>query len=152
MCTLTTSTLLNAQDPEKVCRDMLEHISGSVEKIRDWEAFRHLFIADANFTAVHETTDGQMIARTLNLEAFVRSFQEQTQKGAFSEVEIGSKVDIFNGIAHVFQAYKVDAGEYHARGINSIQLVMHNGKWLIASVTWSNESGSQKIPEELINN
>lgn len=152
ICILTSVTSINAQSPKEVCNNMLKAISGKVEKQRDWETIRHMFIPQATFTAVHATSDSTTIARTLNLEEFVRSFQLQTKKGAFSEVELGSKVNMFGGIAQVFQAYKVDAGDYHQRGINSIQLVKHQGKWLIASTTWTEETAIDKIPGDMIHN
>jgi len=75
---------------------------------------------------------------------------------AFKENQLSSKVELFGKIAHCLSTYEsgyILAGreEYIMnRGINSIQLIKVNGKWLIVSVIWNKENEELKIPDEYL--
>ena len=67
----------------------------------------------------------------------------------FREVELASRTEQFGDVAHVFSTY----GSYYqgeaepfARGINSIQLVRHEGRWWVATILWDVERPDLPIP------
>ena len=41
-------------------------------------------------------------------------------------------------------------GSFHERGINSFQLVKIDGKWLVASILWQEETPDNRLPANLI--
>ncbi|WP_333819804.1 hypothetical protein [Ohtaekwangia sp.] len=66
------------------------------------------------------------------------------------EKELHSKTDLFGKIAQRFSTYQVrfniDGKEVIRKGINAIQLIWKDGKWMIVSIIWDRESDTLKIP------
>lgn len=93
--------------------------------------------------------------KAYTLQEFSSIISGQVKSGkvkAFNEEEISSSIDLFGKIAHCFSSYEsgyILAGREDyvtKRGINSIQLIKVNGKWLIHSVIWNEENEELKIP------
>jgi hypothetical protein len=90
-------------------------------------------------------------------EKYITVFQEkifQTKVTEFSEKEVFSKTEIFGKIAQRFSTYEtryvVAGSKYFSQGINSIQLLKINGKWLVTSLIWNNQSKTLKIPKRYL--
>ena len=97
--------------------------------------------------------------KSYTLHEFTSIIEEQIRLGkveAFKEEELSSKVELFGKIAHCFSTYEAGfilAGRddyITKRGINSIQLIKVNGKWLIVSVVWNEEDEELKLPEKYL--
>ena len=97
--------------------------------------------------------------KTYTLQEFTAVISGQAKSGkvkAFKEEELSSEVELFGKVAHCFSTYEsgfILAGRddyVTKRGINSIQLIKVNGKWLIVSVTWNEENEELKIPDEYL--
>ncbi|MCD4664302.1 MAG: nuclear transport factor 2 family protein [Bacteroidales bacterium] len=108
---------------------------------------------------------GLLINNTANdpinytLKEFTDVINGQVRTGkveAFKEEELSSKVEFFGKIAQCFSTYEsgfILAGRddyITKRGINSIQLIKVNGKWLIVSVVWNEEDEELKLPEKYL--
>ena len=64
----------------------------------------------------------------------------------------GRRVEIWGGLATAWSAYdgRTASGSFHERGINSIQLVKVDGKWLVASILWQEETPENRLPASLV--
>jgi len=77
------------------------------------------------------------------------NFKKQKME-VWGEQEICSQTNFFGKIAQRFSTYKIlyvaDGKETKRSGINAIQLIKENDKWLIASVAWDRASDTLPIP------
>ena len=137
---------------EGITNKMLELISGDIGETRNWDKFRNLFLPTAQTMIVNQKASPSKQVKTINLEEFVRYIGPSYKRDGFKEIAIGLTVNEFNGIANVFQSYhcKNLTGTYEKRGINSYQLVYANGRWWIASTTFTNETDENKIPDNYL--
>ena len=86
----------------------------------------------------------------------IRSSIRSGQLFSSNERELARKVDVFGKIAHVLSTYELTMvgkeGKVIRRGINSIQLIQQDGKWLILSLVWDRESETLKLPPKYLSN
>jgi hypothetical protein len=79
------------------------------------------------------------------------NFKKQKME-TWGEQETCSQTHIFGKIAQRFSTYKIlyvaGGAETIRSGINAIQLIKENSKWLIASVAWDRASDTLPIPPE----
>lgn len=138
--------------PEGVAALMLEFISCEIGEEKDWEEYRKLFLPNAQKISINRKAPPNRQIRVLTLEEFVRRGREIYPRDGFEETVIGLKVNEFNGIANVFQSFycKNLKGTYEARGVNSFQLVKAEGRWWIASTSFTNETEDLPLPDELL--
>ncbi|MBC5993940.1 hypothetical protein [Pontibacter cellulosilyticus] len=63
---------------------------------------------------------------------------------AFQEKEVASKTEVFGKVAHRFSTYEARFDEASpapfAVGVNCIQFIQVDGKWLITSMAWDDET------------
>lgn len=140
-------------DPTKtidgIVKEGLKIISGKKGEARDWDSFRDLFAADAQFSVLLKSKEGKSQIRNFNLEEFVRSGKNFYINNDFSEVEIKKIINEYNGIAAIFQSYLVEVNGKKEKGVNAYQL-MHDGeRWWIISLMWTNDQNGTPLPEEL---
>jgi hypothetical protein len=141
-------TVADNQEIGQTVKEILKILSGEKGQLRDWGLFRQYFRPEARLTAVFHKQDGTKNIKTLSLEEFIKLTEENARASAFYEFEIGKTILEYNGIAHVFQAYKAQSGNFEEEGINSIQLVQDNGKWLILNILWVSNRNGKPIPKE----
>jgi hypothetical protein len=109
------------------------------------------------------TSDGKLLAAfgEKPMVWTVREFITNSKKGiqsfetiGASETELASRIDIFGNIAHVLSTYELKivkkGSEIVRRGLNSIQLIRMNNKWLIYSLIWDRENATLKLPEKYL--
>ena len=132
---------------DQLIRDTYAVISGPAGKKRDVEQMRRQFAPDAMLRAIGP--DG---LRGGSNEDYIAKSVPIMEKEGFAEVELGRRVEIYGNLASVWSAYegRNDDGSYHERGVNSFQLVKLNGKWVVASLIWQEETPDNQIPADLI--
>ena len=90
-------------------------------------------------------------ARVISPKAFAESISQIEGLKSFKEYEIYGETLIFGTIAHRFSTYDkyTEVGErvISGKGINSFQLVKVDGRWMVNSITWNDETEERKIPE-----
>jgi hypothetical protein len=130
-----------------ILKKMLNIISGEKGKIRDWEAFRNLFLSTANFTVLNTIDSLQQPVETVGLEEFIKMMHDPYYDAGYLEYETGKTVEEYNGLAIVFQSfYGKDSENREEKGINSYQLVFFKNRWWIANLVWVLASRDVPIP------
>lgn len=115
------------------------------------DSLLHIFTADARLTANFGAK-----SITFTVPQFIDNIRNGNQSGISSAVErdLSRKIDVFGQIAHVWDTYELTIvgkkGKSVRRGINSIQLLKQDGRWLIYSLIWDRESDALKIPDKYL--
>ena len=127
-------------------------ISGPADVPRDEAAIRMLFHEDARLGPLRP--DGTPALRTVDeyldgLAEALRTVPLFQGKG-FYEREVGRRVERFGPLAHVWSTYAgalEPGGEPFVRGVNSIQLVEADGRWVVVQLLWQQETPELLLPE-----
>ena len=138
--------------PEAIIAALYEVISGPAGQARDWDRFRGLFAVGARLLPAAPRTDGSVPA-ALSPDDYITRANDALLKGFF-EQEVASRTETFGTIMHVFSTYesrraKSDEKPF-ARGINSIQLMQHGGRWWVVTVMWDSERPDNPIPAKYL--
>src|SRR6476660_910270 len=132
---------------DQAIRGVYEVISGPPGQKRDFDRMRSLFAPNATLKAI-----GPKGLRGGTVEDYIKRNAEILEKEGFTERELGRRVEVWGGLATVWSAYdgRTANGSFHERGINSFQLVKVDGKWLVASILWQEETPESRLPANLI--
>lgn len=83
------------------------------------------------------------------IESAKENFEKQ-QISTWNESEVCATTELFGKVAHRFSTYKIklvsNGQESYRTGINAIQLIKQDNRWLITTVAWDKESKTLKIP------
>jgi len=128
-------------------RGVYEVISGPPGQKRDFDRMRSLFAPNATMKAI-----GPKGLRGGTVEDYISRNAAILEKEGFTERELGRRVEAWGGLATAWSAYdgRTANGSFHERGINSFQLVKVDGKWLVASVLWQEETPGNPLPKDLV--
>jgi len=128
-------------------RGTYEIISGPPGQKRDFDKMRTMFAPDALLRVV--TPKG---IRGGSLENYIAKSGPILEKEGFTERELGRRTEVYGNLATVWSSYdgRTASGSFHERGINSFQLVKVDGKWLVASILWQEESKEFPLPDDMI--
>ena len=131
---------------DQAIRAVYEVISGPPGQKRDFDRMRSLFAPGATLKAI-----GPKGLRGGTLEDYISRSAEILEKEGFTERELGRRVEVWGGLAAAWSAYdgRTANGSFHERGINSFQLVKVDGKWLVASILWQEETAENPLPSDL---
>jgi hypothetical protein len=139
--------------PEAIVAALYDVISGPAGQARDWDRFRGLFAPGARLVPAAPRKDGSAPV-ALSPDDYVTRASDAFMKSGFFEREVSRKADGFGTILHVFSTYeskRAAADEKpFARGINSIQLMQHGGRWWIVTVMWDQERPDNPIPAKYL--
>jgi hypothetical protein len=139
--------------PEAIVAALYDVISGPAGQARDWDRFRGLFAIGARLLPAAPRKDGSAPA-TLSPDDYVTRSNDRLVKDGFFEREVARREEAFGTIMHVFSTYesrRAAADEKpFARGINSIQLMQHGGRWWIVTVMWDQERPDTPIPAKYL--
>jgi hypothetical protein len=139
--------------PEAIVAALYDVISGPAGQARDWDRFRGLFAPGARLVPAAPRKDGAAPV-ALSPDDYAARANDAFLKAGFFEREVSRKADGFGTILHVFSTYeskRAAADEKpFARGINSIQLMQHGGRWWIVTVMWDQERPDNPIPAKYL--
>ena len=134
---------------------------GSISRVPgenfDWERMESLFLPDVRLIANPEQTGGAFLVQTFqeyrdSVDDWIAEnapIGSQKDKG-FEEEQIHAEVERYGDIAHVMSTYQKrfwNGEEVLGRGINSFQLVRHDGRWWVVGIIWDEENGAGPIPD-----
>jgi hypothetical protein len=132
---------------DQAIRGVYEVISGPPGQKRDYDRMRTLFAPGATLKAI-----GPKGLHGGSLEDYIsRNAKILVVKG-FTERELGRRTEVWGGLATAWSAYdgRTADGSFHERGINSFQLVKIDGKWVVASILWQEETPANPLPRDLV--
>ena len=138
--------------PDAIIKAMYDTISGPAGK-RNWQRHRSLYLPGARLVPVGKRVHGEGGLQPMTVDEWIEQVTPYFAENDFWEAEIVRHTDRFGDMIHAFSTYEarnVKEGPAIARGINSIQLVFHEGRWWIASMMWANESKDNPIPGEFL--
>ena len=135
--------------PDTIVAALYGVISGPAGQARDWDRFRNLFAPGARLIPAAPRRDGSAPA-ALAPDDYVQRAGERFLKDGFFEREIARTSEHFGSVVHVFSTYESRLGREDAppfaRGVNSIQLMQHAGRWWVVTVMWDQERPDNPIP------
>lgn len=144
---------VRVQTIESTLETLYEVISGEKEEERNWELFRYLFYPRAKLIYYGKDVQGLVRAQYWTPEFYINTVgkrQETELDTGFFEKEIHRVINRYGNIAHVFSTYasfyKKSDKNPHTRGINSIQLLNHNGRWWIINICWDGLGETEENP------
>jgi len=131
---------------DKTVLAVYDVISGPPGQKRDFERMRSLFAPGATMKAI-----GPKGLRGGTVEDYISRNAAVLEKEGFTEKELGRKVELWGNLATVWSSYdgRTANGSFHERGINSFQLVKVDGKWLVASILWQEETPANPLPADM---
>ena len=132
---------------DQAIRGVYEVISGPPGQKRDFDKMRSMFAPGATLKAI-----GPKGLRGGSLEDYISRNSAVLEKEGFTERELGRRIEVWGGLATAWSAYdgRTANGSFHERGINSFQLVKVDGKWLVASILWQEETPDNPLPANLL--
>lgn len=128
---------------DQTIRAVYQVISGPAGQQRDFARMRSLFAPGALLRVI-----GPKGVRGGTLEYYIAKSGPVLEKEGFTEQELGRRVELYGNLATVWSAYdgRTASGSFHERGINSFQLVRIDGRWLVASILWQEETPEFPLP------
>jgi len=128
-------------------RSVYEVISGPPGQKRDFDKMRSLFTPGATMKAI-----GPKGLHGGSVEDYIARDRDILEREGFTERELGRRLEVWGGLATAWSSYdgRTANGSFHERGINSFELVKIDGKWLIASILWQEETPDNPLPRDLL--
>ena len=127
-------------------RGVYEVISGPPGQKRDFDRMRSLFAPGATMKAI-----GPKGLHGGSVEDYIARDKDILEREGFTERELGRRLQVWGGLATAWSSYdgRTANGSFHERGINSFELVKIDGKWMIASILWQEETPDNPLPRDL---
>jgi hypothetical protein len=145
----------DVESPKAIIAALYDVISGPAGQKRNWPRMRTLFLSEGRMIATGVRPNGTITKRVMTVEDYIASSGPFLEKDGFYEMEIGSKMEQFGNIVHVFSTYeskrKLEDEKPFMRGINSIQLWNDGKRWWVVTVLWQSENKDTPIPDKYIN-
>ena len=117
---------------------------------RDWDRVRSLFLPGAILMNAGPRPTGAPPPEPVSVAGYQERTAPYFRESPYFEVEIARTTHRYGTVAQVWSTYETRReadGEPFSRGINSIVVVRHQGRWYIASVIWDTERPDAPIPE-----
>ena len=137
--------------PDATLAALYDVFSGDAGQPRDWDRFRNLFVPFARLVPAAPRKDGAA-PPVLSPEDYVQRAGANFAKAGFFEREVARREERYGTILHAFSTYESrharEDKEPFARGINSIQLVQHAGRWWVVTVMWDQERPDNALPSQ----
>jgi len=132
---------------DQALHDVYAVISGPPGQKRDFDKMRSLFAPNAQLRVI-----GPKGVRGGTLDDYIAKSGPILEKEGFTEHELGRRVEVYGNLATAWSSYdgRTASGSFHERGINSFQLVKVDGKWLVASILWQEESPQFPLPGDMV--
>lgn len=143
-----TSTVQDKKTIDACIQTFYRVLSYQANKLEKLDSLTQLFVPDGTLTAAF----GQkpLLWTAPQFVAFIKNGAAQGATDR-AETEVQEHTDLFGNMAHRFSTYSLkvtlNGKPQERRGINSIQLIRQEGRWLIHSLVWDRENDSLKIPK-----
>ena len=141
-------------EAEKVVAELYRLVTMEPGTSPDWDAVRPLFLEEA----VVVLRSSRTAMTVFDLEGWIQDFKDAIDKWdmstrGFEEKLLKMKTQVFGDIAHCFAVYRAGfiTGENLPSnvGLDSIQLIRRDGRWLVVSITNEVERPDVPLPQDL---
>ena len=142
----------DVSSPDAIIKAMYDTISGPAGK-RNWHRLRSLYLDGARLIPTGKRVHKEGELQVMSIDEWIEDVTDFFAENPFYEKEIVRHFDRFGNIIQAFSTYEArdkPDGAPIGRGINSIQLLFHQGRWWIVTVMWDNESRDNPLPEEFL--
>ena len=140
------------QEIDHLTKKFYESICFSPEKYPNIDQLEELFYGDGKL--INGNFDNPL---EFTVHSYIQAIMHQIEEGNtdfYSIQEIADTTEVFGNTAHrvsVYEhSYEANRNMPWKRGINYIQYIFNEGKWLIVSMLWNDEKEALKIPEEYL--
>lgn len=142
---------MDVGSPNALVSALYDVISGAAEAERDWDRLRSMFWPGAKVRIPRPPPEGGGGIGEWDVEGFIDAGRAEYAETGFWEREIWNRTERFGNIAHVLSTYESRVGSEQSepvgRGINSFQLLRHDGRWWIAAIAFDTELPDNPIPD-----
>ena len=117
---------------------------------RDWDRFHDLFLPGAILLNAGPRPDTVRAPAALSPAGYQERTAPFFRENPFYETEVARTTHRYGTVAQLWSTYESrrdPEAEPFSRGINSIVMVRHGGRWWIASIVWDYERPDNPIPE-----
>jgi hypothetical protein len=139
---------------DQTIASLYDVISGGKGEERDWDFLRFLFHPEARLVASGRRKSGEVGAKFVTVEEYIRTSGEWMLENGFYEHELYRVTEQFGHIAHAFTSYECFHSEDDTapfmRGINSVQLMYTGRRWMVMGIFFTQESEDNPIPEKYL--
>jgi hypothetical protein len=138
---------MNPANLDDVIHEMYDSISFEPGQRPDWKRNDALYAPGARMVRVN---DGGIFE--FDMKSYRVDFERMIDSGempSFWEGELWRETKQFGEVAHVLSVYETRRSRNGAvlnRGVNSIQLFLRDGRWLISAMIWRREGAHVRIP------
>ncbi|WP_423149251.1 hypothetical protein [Rubrolithibacter danxiaensis] len=141
--------MINIQEIDHLTEKFYECICFNPEHYPKFDQLQELFygagkLINTNFDKPIDFT----------VQSYIQAMMHQIEEGNaifYSQQELADITEIFGKMAQRISVYEyssiVDAPLPWKRGVNYIQYIFTNGKWLITSMIWGDEKETVQIPQ-----
>lgn len=142
---------------ENVLLDLYRSCSFSPGNECDWDRMRQLCHPEAVF--FQPPGRGEAAFRPFDLEGFIQFFKDDIEKYDMKRTGFHERLGryektSFGRIAHSYAVYEIrmdpEAPNPLQRGVDSISLALHEGRWWISSIVTDVEMPGREIPESIL--
>jgi hypothetical protein len=118
---------------QKLIRQLYQSVSFHRSRTPDWHTLQQAFWPKAQLVR-----SGLQNIETYRLDQFMDWVDRARAQGlvAFSEEETDASTHIMGNLAHRSSHYRATVEGDTIEGVNSIQMLKHEGKWKIISILW----------------
>lgn len=117
---------------------------------RDWDRFHELFLPGAILLNAAPRPDTLPAPSPVGPQGYQERSAPFFSENPFYETEVARTTHRYGTVAQLWSTYESRRDPEEppfARGINSIVVVRHAGRWWIAGIIWDSERPGSPIPE-----
>jgi len=142
---------------DTLMKDLYRAISFGPGQEPDWDLLRHVFLPGG--TLIPPKAANAEHAQVLTLERFIERASEQIRANSdlmgrgFREKEIARRTESYGPVVHVLSTYSGsfwNENQAATRGINSIQVLLDDGRWWVVSILWADETPDNPLPRKYL--
>ena len=149
---MKTANPADVATPDALTRALYEAVSFKPGGEPDWARMTTLFWSEGMLTPLRAAPE------EVDVAGFRARFDDQSaalglRALGFHESELAFRSERYGRLVHRFSTYEsrhLASEPPFTRGINSIQMIHHEGRWWVLSIAWESEATGPEIPGEYL--
>ena len=136
---------------ESLIQTFYDVISGTVDKERDWNKMRPLFIPGARLVP-NSVVCGSLQLTAIDIDVYIQNLIGFLNRSDFYEIGLIHHIEEYGNMASVTSTYHAryfpDQSAPCKQGVNFIHLVNDGNRWWITGMIWKDASPNHPIHEK----